>query len=165
MAAPKEKVLLADLHREDRDAMVLAAIGMTGPLDPKGSAYPEWNARLRQNFIRVRMLMEDDSELVDDLETLDRCRTFEAVVVKVEREESTTRGLVTLKSAPSKFHKDGLETVRTDRTDNPSGKRMAYEMFNLIDHRVRVWVETVSYETKQGEKRETRVLKFFKDLG
>lgn len=189
---------LADIHREDRDAMILAAVSMTGPLVDMPPSYAgtldlmppaaaegteaeewqgdikiagakpktltEWTAQLRRNFMHLALLMEDDSVLVDDLETLDACRVFDADIVSVEREESSTRGLVTLKSAPSTFHPDGLEQVRTDRTDNPMGRLMAKELYALTGHRVRVWVEKVPFGSgsKQGE---VRVVRHFEDLG
>lgn len=198
MPAPKEKIALADLHREDRDAMVLAAIQMTGPLvekapayngtidlnpppgadgtdsedwqgslrivGAKGAGYPEWAARVKRNFVRVRMLMEDDSPLVESLEVLDRCRTFDANVVSVERDEKSTRGIVTLKSAPSTFHPDGIEQVRTERTDTEDGKLMAHELYSLIGHRVRLWVEKVPFKSQTGSG-EIRVVRFVQDLG
>lgn len=202
MPAPTEKILLADLHREDRDAMVLAAIQMTGPLvekapvfsgtieltppladediDPDSedaadwegslrvvgtkSSYPEWAALVKRNFLRVRMMMEDDSPLVESLEVLDRCRVFDANVVSVEKEERSTRGLVTLKSAPSSFHPDGLEQVRTERTDSADGRLMAQEMYNLIGHRVRIWIEKVTF-SNGGKNGEVRIVRFVQDLG
>jgi hypothetical protein len=197
MPAPKEKIMLADLHREDRDAMVLAAIQMTGPLVEKApvyqgeldlnpppevdggesedwqgvlkvvgstSSHPEWSARLKRNFLRVRMMMEDNSPLVDSLDVLDRCRIFDANVVSVELEEKSTRGIVTLKSAPSTFHPDGMEQVRTERTDSEDGKLMAHELYSLIGHRVRVWVEKVTFKNGSNTG-EVRIVRFVQDLG
>jgi hypothetical protein len=41
-------------------------------------------------------------------------KVFTAVIAVVVREESSTRGLVTLRTRPKQFHPDGIEQARTD---------------------------------------------------
>lgn len=122
--------------------------------------YPAWQAELVQNFLRLRLLMEDDSEVSKALEDMDACKVFDGVIEKVEAETTSTRGLITLATAVSKWSPDGKEQVRTERTDNAAGKLMARTLHDLIGHRVRLWVEVVT--TTKGS---ARIVRHAKDLG
>lgn len=122
-------------------------------------SYSSWRAELTQNFLRLRLLMQDDSEVSKALETMDRCKVFDGDIETVEAEANSTRGLVTLNTG-TKWEADGREEVRTERTDNADGKLMASTLHDLIGHRVRVWVEVVP--TANGS---VRIIRHAKDLG
>lgn len=123
-------------------------------------SYPAWQAELVQNFLRLRLLMEEDSEVGVALESIDKCKVFDGVVESVEVEEKSTRALITLVTGVSKWSPDGREQVRTDRTDKAAGKLMARQLHDLIGHRVRLWVEVVT--TTKGS---ARIVRHAKDLG
>lgn len=94
-------------------------------------------------------------------------RRYRAKVLKFERDpvkpgkEWSTRALLTLGVKPSKYAKDGTETIRTERTDfwDNSGKRVAKLGRELVDHDVIVWV------APDGEDGAYRVLRHIQDLG
>lgn len=96
---------------------------------------------------------------------LDACKVFSGTVVDVKKEQSSTRGLVTLNTGTDR-EKDGLnageEQVRTERTDNPEGLAMAKKVRELKGRRVLVWVEV---EEIKGGSSKVRVLRHIQDIG
>lgn len=90
---------------------------------------------------------------------LGKCKVFTGIVRDVKKEQSSTRGLITLYTGTDRA-KDGVpegcETLRTERTDNPEGLAMAKKVKGLIDHKVTVWVEVEEYGNGSGKVRVLR---------
>ncbi len=93
-------------------------------------------------------------------ENTEKVKTFKATIVAVDKELSSTRGVVFLKTQPSKWHPDGKEHMRTDRTDSTEGKTLAKLAQSLIGHQV-----TVTVGIENGSDNRVRVLRGLKDDG
>jgi hypothetical protein len=79
--------------------------------------------------------------------------------------ESSTRGIVTLfTSVDAERRPDGLESVRTDRTDgDPAARALANRFRALTGHKVRVYVDVEVMGSNTSKK--VRVVKHVEDLG
>lgn len=104
-------------------------------------------------------------------EQVGNCKAFTGTVVAVAKEQSSTRGVITLNTGTERENKDsitkqplpaGQEQIRTERTDNPGGKALAIKSRNLIGHKVVVWIEV---ESVPGKDFKVRVLRHIQDLG
>lgn len=104
-----------------------------------------------------------------------KVKSFVGTIVKVEKEASSTRGVITFKTGTTRTSKDwrdkttplpsGYEQARTDRTDDSSGgKEVATKCVELRGHRVRV---TVHIEPIKGnpDGHGVRIVKTVDDLG
>ena len=149
-----------------RIAVVVAAANMAGPI---GSDQFAWNAKVLENATLLMEMAGDGSKVSKLINGMANSKTFFATVLKVAREESSTRGLVTLKTRPSKFHPDGEETARTERTgskDAPeSGRELARLLQTLQGHRVQLWVELEIPDNAEPGSKGFRVIRHVKDLG
>lgn len=101
-------------------------------------------------------------------EQIAKAKTFIGTVTDVKKEQSSTRGVITLFTNTEQA-RDGLpaghEQVRTDRTDSGvAGKALALKARSLIGHRVLVHVEIEEYQGKNGPGK-VRVLRHLEDLG
>jgi hypothetical protein len=126
-----------------------------------------YNARVSQRAIEIYLLAYGDrSPAVKALNgvTGPDTKVFTASVLDVVKEQSSTRGLVTLKTKVTDRNPDGTEKVRTERTDDPMGLAMARKLKAVIGHRVVVFVEVEPIPNHpQGHK--VRVIRHFEDLG
>jgi hypothetical protein len=68
---------------------------------------------------------------------------------------------VNLRTKATEQHPDGLEQVRTERTDTPDGAAMWDRLKALKDHKVVIWVEVQEYNGGQGK---VRVVQHVEDL-
>lgn len=153
-----------------RTNLVAAAATMTGPVDEHDARQADlparsrrsWSVALHENAVALAFHASPGSQLGRLLEATgsDRFKTFPGTVVSVDKEASSTRGLVTLATRPSQHHPDGREQVRTERTDTGVGLSMARRLRSLVGHRVLVWVEVEEYD---GGK--VRVVRHAEDLG
>lgn len=148
------------LDAKERNDIILGAVAMTGPV---GESQAEWDARLKANAKSLSLMLNDNSDVARSINMLAECKNFVGTILGVQKEESSTRGFVALKTTPSKFNDEGVESVRTERTDSSDeAKAFASRLRReLIGHRVLVWVEM--QETKAGQK--VRVLQHVQDLG
>lgn len=143
-----------------RTQIVLAAVQAAGPADPADLA--GWQARVADSAAAITAACHPGSQISKVVEQVAVSKTFMATVLKVEREDSTTRALVTLRSAPNEHHPDGVESVRTERTDNPVGRSMARRLVKLVGHRVTLWVEL---EQMANSTHRARVVRHVEDCG
>lgn len=75
-------------------------------------------------------------------------------------EDSSKRNIVTLETRPSKKYPDGLEPIRTHRTDNAQGRHMAERLADLADgDEIVVWKAMETSATDDSVK--VRVLVHF----
>ncbi|WP_067783458.1 hypothetical protein [Actinomyces vulturis] len=102
------------------------------------------------------------------------CKRFSGVFVGLEKEESSRRGIVTLKTKPSPRNENGIETVRTAPAYTFEGKQIVSRLLggpkdangnrpgeSLINHKLLLYVDME--EMPNGNK--VRVLSDFVDLG
>ncbi|MCC3292850.1 hypothetical protein [Arthrobacter sp. zg-Y1110] len=148
------------LETKDRNEIILAAVNMTGPV---GEDLVDWNTRLRANTKKLTILLGENSNLAKTIEMVQGCKVFSGTVLHVAKEASSKRGFVGLKTTPSKFNEDGVESVRTEITENnPEALEFCRQIRSLEGHRVLVWVEM---QTNEDATRKFRILQHIEDLG
>lgn len=169
------------MNDELRTQIILAAVQAAGTAPPivnkdgekVGEDTAAWSANVSDYAARITAMTAENSQASKTINGVANSRVFTGTILRVEKQESSTRGVVTLDTGyPSKFeHKDfrtkevlpdGHEQIRTDRTDNHAGAKMARRASQLVGHRVAVWVES---EPFTGGRRKVRVLRHIEDLG
>ncbi|MGC0252651.1 hypothetical protein [Pseudactinotalea sp. Z1748] len=145
-----------------REEIVLAAVNSAGPVGEDESP-DEYQGRIATQAKSIYLMLGERSPVRRKLDALADAKVFTGVVTKVVREKSSTRGKITLKTQPSKHYPDGLEPVRTERTDGADGEGLALakRLSGLKGHRVLVWVEM--QETSDGN--QVRIVQHVEDLG
>lgn len=148
-----------------RLGIITAAVTATGPAanyDDPGA----YQAAIHENAISIAVMASETSAIAKSLNSIENAKVFSGTIMSVKREQSSTRGIITLHTGPNARPKEGVpaecEQVRTDRTDNALGLAMAKKAKSLIGHRVLVWVEVEEYNGGQGK---VRVLKHVESLG
>jgi aspartate/methionine/tyrosine aminotransferase len=123
--------------RGDAAPVIAAAMTVVGPGEGKA-----WERDIAAAAIDVATLCVGDVGRV--AAAMLNGRVFTAVIEAIEKEESTTRGLVTLRSDVNARYgrKSGKEQIRTERTDaNTGGKELANHIAkNLIGHKAVLFV-------------------------
>jgi len=143
-----------------RTQIICAAIQSVGPM---GQESPElWQAKVADRAAAIAAWCQPGSFISKTIEQVMQSKTFVGSVVKIEQEITSTRGIVTLRTAPNEHHPDGIETVRTERTDNPLGRMMVRKVKSLIGHKALLYVEV---EPISNSTRKSRVLRHIEDLG
>lgn len=148
---------------KERNDIILGAITMTGPV-ADGQTQSEWDSKLKSNVKSIALMLNDNSDVSRTINMLAECKNFVGTILGVQKEASSTRGFLAIKTTESKWAPDGIETVRTERTDSSAeAKAFASRLRNeLIGHRVLVWVEMQEIRDS-GQK--VRVLQHVQDLG
>src|SRR5437870_8938364 len=103
------------IDAKERNDIILGAVTMTGPV---GDSQSEWDAKLKANAKSLSLMLNDNSDVARSINMLAECKNFVGTILGVQKEESSTRGFVALKTTPSKFNEDGIDTARTERTDS-----------------------------------------------
>lgn len=150
------------LDAATRLTIVAGAVAAAGADTGDGA----WAGRVEDYAAQIFTMGGERSHVARMLTSLGSCKVFTGAVLGIQREQSSTRGIVTLKTGTSDT-RDGLpagcEQVRTDRTDSEGrGLRLARQVRTLIGHRVLVWVEVEEYNGGRGK---VRVLRHVEDLG
>jgi hypothetical protein len=127
-----------------------------------GDDQNDWMVSIQDMAARITAMCTPTSSVAKAIQGVANSKVFTGVVLGVSKEESSTRGLVTLQGKPSKFHEDGIETARTERTDTPVGLAMARRLRRLVGHRIVLWVEV---EQIRDGTSKTRVIRHVEDLG
>ena len=143
-----------------RTQIVLAAFSAAGPADP--TDFAKWQTRVADMAAVITVACQPGSTISKVIEQVSASKTFVASIVKVEKEERTTRGIVTLRTKPSELNPEGVETARTERTDNPIGLSMARRLSKLVGHKVLLRVEV---EPIANGARKSRVIRYVEDFG
>ena len=143
-----------------RTAIITAAVTAAGPVGDDTD--DTWTARVGDLAARITVMCQDGSDVAAIVDGIGVAKRFTATVLAVTREQSSTRALVRLRTAPSQFHADGLEDARSERTDRPSGLAMARRLTMLVGHRVLLWVEVA---VMNGGAGKVRVIRHVEDLG
>ena len=141
------------------DQIVLAAVGAAGQVGDDRSA---WLDRVTDLAAEITVLCSDRSRVARRVQSIANSKVFVADIVGGKLEASSTRGVVNLRTKPTAQHPDGLEQVRTERTDSRDGAEMWDRMKALKGHRVVLYVEVQEYAGGTGK---VRVVQHVEDLG
>lgn len=141
-----------------RTSIIIAAAQAAGPDTGDGN----WGTKVEEKAASIAAMVSPHSPVSRLVNDMAEAKAFTGTVLDVKKEQSSTRALVTLKTRPSDHHPSGVESARTDRTDNPSGRALARRIRDLKGHRVMVWI---AMEEIAGGGRKVRVLRHVEDLG
>lgn len=110
-----------------------------------------WKSRINALIPEIMVMLGERSPQRKAAERLAEASVFTGDYLGYEYEESSTRCIVKLFTGESKDHPDGIERIRTDRTDSSPGKMMRRKLDNLPSGcRVAAWkvMETAGQNTK-----------------
>ena len=133
--------------------LVIAAAQAAGPCPPGGEA--AWGRRVHGLTVDLHLIAQQARQ---DIERLESARTFIAFLEKVEIEESSRRGLLTLRLPSGES-----EPIRTEQKDTDRGYALI-ERARSLEGR---WVLVYRYnERKTGQRNQSvRMLAHLMDLG
>jgi hypothetical protein len=134
-------------------SLVIAAAQAAGPCPPGEEA--AWGRRVQGLTVDLHLIAQQAKQ---DIERLESARTFIAFLEKVEIEESSRRGLLTLRLPSGES-----EPIRTEQKDTERGQALI-ERARSKDGR---WVLVYRYnERKTGQRNQSvRMLAHLMDLG
>jgi hypothetical protein len=134
-------------------SLVVAAAQAAGPCAPGGEA--EWGRRVHGLTVDLHLIAQQARQ---DIERLESARTFVAFLEKVEIEESSRRGLVTLRLPSGES-----EPIRTEHADTDRGRALI-ERARSLEGR---WALVYRYnERRAGQRSQSvRMLAHLMDLG
>lgn len=140
-----------------RQSIILAAVASAGPV---GGDEAEWNARVQDQVVNIAVMLSDTSPVSQALENFAATgKPFPATIIGGRVEKTSTRLIVKLRN------KDGeVESIRTDRTDTPTGLAMGNKVRSLVDHRVLVWKQIEMFGSGSTQQK-VRILRHVVDLG
>ena len=134
-------------------SLVIAAAQAAGPCPPGEEA--AWGRRVHGLTVDLHLIAQQARQ---DIERLESARTFIAFLEKVEIEESSRRGLLTLRLPSGES-----EPIRTEQKDTDRGYALI-ERARSLEGR---WVLVYRYnERKTGQRNQSvRMLAHLMDLG
>ncbi|MFC9123264.1 hypothetical protein ACFTXO_26275 [Streptomyces sp. NPDC057067] len=134
-------------------SLVIAAAQAAGPCPPGEEA--SWGRRVQTLTVDLHMVAKQAAQDVDRLES---AKTFVAFLEKVEIEETSRRGLLTLRP-PS----GDAENIRTEQEETDRGRQLIERARSLVGR----WVLVYRYnEEKAGNRQHNvRMLAHLVDLG
>ena len=134
-------------------SLVIAAAQAAGPCSPGEEA--AWGRRVHGLTVDLHLIAQQARQ---DIERLESARTFIAFLEKVEIEESSRRGLLTLRLPSGES-----EPIRTEQKDTDRGQALI-ERSRSLEGR---WVLVYRYnERKTGQRNQSvRMLAHLMDLG
>ena len=134
-------------------SLVIAAAQAAGPCPPGDEA--AWGRRVQGLTVDLHLIAQQARQ---DIERLESARTFIAFLEKVEIEESSRRGLLTLRLPSGES-----EPIRTEQKDTDRGQAMIQRARSLEGR----WVLVYRYnERKTGQRNQSvRMLAHLMDLG
>jgi hypothetical protein len=134
-------------------SLVIAAAHAAGPCPPGEEA--AWGRRVHGLTVDLHLIAQQAKQ---DIERLESARTFIAFLEKVEIEESSRRGLLTLRLPSGES-----EPIRTEQKDTDRGQAMIQRARSLEGR----WVLVYRYnERKTGQRNQSvRMVAHLMDLG
>jgi len=134
-------------------SLVIAAAQAAGPCPPGEEA--AWGRRVHGLTVDLHLITQQARQ---DIERLESARTFIAFLEKVEIEESSRRGLLTLRLPSGES-----EPIRTEQKDTDRGRTLI-ERARSLEGR---WVLVYRYnERMTGQRKQSvRMLAHLMDLG
>lgn len=117
---------MSELHIPNIIAAAIAAAG------PKTGSEAAWKAKINELIPSIVSMMGDGSRQTRIAQEVIGASVFVAEFVRYEVEESSTRCVVWLNSGrPSRNYPDGIEPIRSHRTDNAQGRAMQEKLNQL----------------------------------
>jgi len=134
-------------------SLVIAAAQAAGPCPPGEEA--AWGRRVHSLTVDLHLIAQQARQ---DIERLESARTFIAFLEKVEIEESSRRGQLTLRLPSGES-----ESIRTEQKDTDRGRTLIERAHGLVGR----WVLVYRYnERKAGPGNQSvRMLAHLMDLG
>lgn len=134
-------------------SLVIAAAQAAGPCPPGDEA--AWGRRVQALTVALHLVAKQAAQ---DVERLESAKTFVAFLEKVEVEESSRRGLLTLRP-PS----GDSEHIRTEQQDTDRGR----QLFERAESLVGRWVVVYRYNEPMSSNKQhnVRMLAHLMDLG
>ncbi len=134
-------------------SLVIAAAQAAGPCPPGGEA--AWGRRVHGLTVDLHLIAQQARQ---DIERLESAKTFVAFLEKVEIEESSRRGLLTLRLPSGES-----EPIRTEQESTDRGRALIDRARSLEGR----WVLVYRYnERMAGQRRQSvRMLAHLMDLG
>jgi hypothetical protein len=134
-------------------SLVIAAAQAAGPCPPGEEA--AWGRRVHGLTVDLHLIAQQARQ---DIERLESARTFIAFLEKVEIEESSRRGLLTLRLPSGES-----EPIRTEQKDTDRGRALIERACSLEGR----WVLVYRYnERMTGQRKQSvRMLAHLMDLG
>lgn len=142
------------LTNEAKTALVIAAVANT-PKVPGSDFTEDVLDTLREMHA---MCNPDKSPAFELLSAMDKCvgkqekhGVVPCAILDVRMEPSSTRGVITFLSKKDRDDPGTIEEIRTDRTDTPGGRRMAYKAGSLTGHQVLLYKAQKPIASKPGQ--------------
>jgi hypothetical protein len=135
------------------DGLVVAAAQAAGPCPPGDEA--AWGRRVQALVVDLHLIGQQARQ---DIARLESAATFAALIEKVEIEESSRRGLITLRLPSGES-----EQIRTEQEGTDRGRALIERARSLMGH----WALVYRYnERKSGQRAQSvRMLAHLLDLG
>lgn len=168
--APTRTKITADM---DDAAKAKVQADFQSKSEAHDAALSDYDQRVKALARQIKVALSDRSPIMVQLGALDKAldsendggKVFVGTVISVKKEQSSTRGIVTLYTGTTQV-KDGIpagcEQVRTERTDSADGRAIARGAQELVGHRVTVYVEL---EAIRGGNTKVRVLRHIESNG
>ncbi|MFI9052440.1 hypothetical protein [Streptomyces sp. NPDC053427] len=131
-------------------SLVTAAAQASGPCPPGDEA--AWGRRVQGLAVDLHMIA---GQVAQDTARLESAAKFVAFLEKVEIEESSRRGLLTLRTA------DGAEEIRTEQQETDRGRQMIERARSLVGR----WVLVYRYNESVGRQKTVRMVAHLMDVG
>ena len=112
-------------------SIIVAAIAAAGP---KGSNEAAWKGKINDAIPHIASMIHDGGRQWKIAEEVLNASVFVATYVGHEVEQSSTRVVVHIDTGkPTKNYPEGIEPIRTHRTDNAQGRNMKRRL-DTLDH-------------------------------
>ncbi len=147
------------MEQAEKNQIVIAALSAAGPVGEDAEA---WDGRVLELASQFTAMLAPTSTVSKIIDSVSNAKVFTGTVLAVKKEDTSTRGIVTLKTKVSEHSPDGTEQARTERTDTPLGLSMARRVRALVGHRVVVWIDV---QPIKNSTKKSRVLVNIEDLG
>lgn len=147
------------MEQPEKNQIVLAAISAAGPV---GDDPVAWNARVLEMAAKIVVMTSPKSDVMKHIDSVSGAVVYTATLLAITKEPSSTRGLLKLRTKVSEHAPDGVEELRTERTDSAVGLAMARRCRALVGHRVVVWKDV---QKKSNGTGNVRVIAHIEDLG
>jgi hypothetical protein len=132
-------------------SLVIAAAQAAGPCSPGEEAV--WGRRVQALAVDLHMIAKQAAQ---DIERLESASRFVAFLEKVEIEESSRRGLLTLRTPAG-----DTEHIRTEQQETDRGRDLIERARSLTGR----WVLVFRYNEKASATKSVRMLAHLLDLG
>jgi len=139
--------------------VVIAAAIIAGP-QGSDSDVKRHTERIATYLIDGSLPMSAFAAAEQKAQNTSQLKSFPATIIGIDKENTSTRAVLFLRTKPSEHHPNGQETVRTERTDSDAGRNDALTLQSLIGHKVFIHVAVERTGTNN-----VRVIRSWEDKG